>query len=45
MKRKFLEDLLKGKLLDEGEMKELVDYLKNPTKYRDSGARIPKGIS
>ncbi len=26
------------------EMKELVDYLKNPTKYRDSGARIPKGI-
>lgn len=27
MKRKFLEDLLKGKLLDEGEMKELVDTI------------------
>ena len=26
------------------EMKEIVDYLKNPRKYSKSGARIPKGI-
>ena len=26
------------------EVKELVDYLKNPTKYSAAGARIPKGI-
>ncbi len=26
------------------EMKEIVDYLKNPRKYAKSGARIPKGI-
>ncbi len=26
------------------EMKEIVDYLKNPKKYSKSGARIPKGI-
>ena len=26
------------------EMKELVDYLKNPRKYSKSGARIPKGV-
>lgn len=26
------------------EMKELVDYLKNPKKYSKSGARIPKGV-
>lgn len=26
------------------EMKEIVDYLKNPRKYAKSGARIPKGV-
>ena len=26
------------------EMKELVDYLRNPAKYAKSGARIPKGV-
>ena len=26
------------------EVKELVDFLKNPKKYRDIGARIPKGM-
>ncbi|WP_027333925.1 ATP-dependent zinc metalloprotease FtsH [Mycoplasma elephantis] len=26
------------------EVEELVDYLKNPSKYSDAGARIPKGI-
>ena len=26
------------------EMKEIVDYLKNPRKYSKSGARIPKGV-
>ncbi len=26
------------------EMKEIVDYLKNPKKYSKSGARIPKGV-
>lgn len=26
------------------EMKEIVDYLKNPKKYARSGARIPKGV-
>ncbi|ADE19922.1 ATP-dependent zinc metalloprotease FtsH [Mycoplasma crocodyli] len=26
------------------EIKEIVDYLKNPKKYDDSGARMPKGI-
>ncbi|MDO8167944.1 ATP-dependent zinc metalloprotease FtsH [Candidatus Phytoplasma melaleucae] len=26
------------------EMRELIDFLKNPTKYKDMGARIPKGV-
>jgi cell division protease FtsH len=28
----------------EDEIQELVDYLKHPTKYRDLGARAPKGV-
>lgn len=26
------------------ELKEIVDYLKNPTKYQEIGAKIPKGV-
>jgi ATP-dependent metalloprotease len=26
------------------ELVEIVDYLKNPKKYTDSGAKLPKGI-
>lgn len=26
------------------ELEEIVDYLKNPQKYLDSGAKLPKGI-
>jgi ATP-dependent metalloprotease len=26
------------------ELEELVDYLKNPDKYLESGAKLPKGI-
>lgn len=29
---------------EKDEMKELVDYLKNPKKYSNAGARIPKGV-
>ena len=29
---------------EKDEMKEIVDYLKNPRKYAKSGARIPKGV-
>lgn len=29
---------------EKDELKELVDYLKNPKKYQDFGARAPKGI-
>ena len=29
---------------EKAEMKEIVDYLKNPKKYSKAGARIPKGV-
>ena len=29
---------------EKAEMKEIVDYLKNPKKYAKAGARIPKGV-
>jgi len=29
---------------EKGEVQELVDYLKNPKKYEDVGARAPKGV-
>ncbi|PPE04787.1 cell division protein FtsH [Entomoplasma ellychniae] len=29
---------------DKSELIELVDYLKNPTKYEEAGARAPKGV-
>ena len=29
---------------EKGELKEIVDFLKNPQKYIEMGARIPKGV-
>lgn len=29
---------------EKGELKEIVDFLKNPQKYTEMGARIPKGV-
>ena len=29
---------------EKGELKEIVDFLKNPQKYIEKGARIPKGV-
>ena len=46
-----LEDASKVRFTDvagcedeKAEMKEIVDYLKNPKKYSKAGARIPKGV-
>lgn len=43
-KDKITFDNVAGLSEEKEEVKELVDFLKNPKKYRDIGARIPKGM-
>ena len=37
-------DNVAGMEEEKGELKEIVDFLKNPQKYIEMGARIPKGV-
>ena len=37
-------DDVAGMVEEKNELKEVVEFLKNPKKFRDMGARIPKGI-
>ena len=37
-------DNVAGIAEEKGELKEIVDFLKNPQKYIEMGARIPKGV-
>ncbi len=43
-KDKITFDNVAGLLEEKEEVKEVVDFLKNPKKYRDIGARIPRGM-
>ena len=43
-KRKTTFDDVAGADEEKEELAELVEFLKNPTKYNDLGARIPKGV-
>ena len=43
-KKKVTFDNVAGLVEEKEELKEEVEFLKNPKKYQDMGARIPKGI-
>ena len=43
-KKKITFDNVAGLVEEKEELKEEVEFLKNPKKYQDMGARIPKGI-
>jgi len=42
-KNKILFKDVAGAEEEKEELQEVVDFLKNPKKYRDIGAKIPKG--
>lgn len=42
--KKITFDQVAGLKEEKEELEEIVDFLKNPRKYRDLGARIPKGV-
>ena len=41
---KLTLDDVAGLKEEKGEMKEIIDFLKNPKKYSSMGARVPKGV-
>ena len=43
-KKKITFDMVAGLEEEKSELSELVDFLKNPKKFVDIGARIPKGV-
>jgi cell division protease FtsH len=43
-KNKVTFSSVAGLIEEKGELEELVEFLRNPDKYRDIGARIPKGV-
>ncbi|MBQ1504365.1 MAG: AAA family ATPase, partial [Oscillospiraceae bacterium] len=43
-KKQVTFDDVEGAVEEKGELREIVDFLRNPHKYAELGARIPKGV-